>query len=134
MATLRQKKAVKILVGNGGNVTAAMREADYAEATVNTPQKLTESKGYKELMDEVLPDSFLAKKHKELLTTPIKRRVFIKGDLETETEELDTQAVKAGLDMAYKVKGSYSAEKHDVGGEGFAALASAIRGVLKKDE
>ena len=48
MATIKQKLATKNVVGNGGNVTKAMRDAKYAEATLNTPQKLTESKGYKE--------------------------------------------------------------------------------------
>lgn len=48
MATVKQQKATKILVGNGGNVTEAMREAEYSPNTYNTPQKLTESKGYKE--------------------------------------------------------------------------------------
>ena len=48
MATVKQKKATKILVGNGGNVTEAMRKAEYSPNTYNTPQKLTESKGYKE--------------------------------------------------------------------------------------
>ena len=36
MATLRQKKAVDNLVGNGGNVTQAMRDAGYSENTLNT--------------------------------------------------------------------------------------------------
>lgn len=52
MATIKQKKAVKNLVGNGGNVTRAMLDAEYSPATANTPQKLTESKGYKEVLQE----------------------------------------------------------------------------------
>lgn len=52
MPTFKQRKAVSILVGNGGNVTDAMREAEYSPATYNTPQKLTESKGYKDILAE----------------------------------------------------------------------------------
>lgn len=52
MATVKQRKAVQVLVGNGGNVTDAMRQADYSLNTYNTPQKLTESKGYKEVLEE----------------------------------------------------------------------------------
>lgn len=48
MPTIKQKIAVAKLVGNGGNVTQAMRDAGYTEATANTPQKLTESEGFKE--------------------------------------------------------------------------------------
>lgn len=54
MATLRQKKAVAALVGNGGNVTKAMLAAGYTKATANTPQKLTESDGFKEIVDPIV--------------------------------------------------------------------------------
>lgn len=51
-ATLRQRKALDFLVENGGNVTKAMREAKYSENTINTPQRLTESKGFIALCEE----------------------------------------------------------------------------------
>lgn len=66
MATIKQKKALEALVGNGGNITAAMRQAGYKEGTVNTPQKLTESMGFREIADEVgLTDDFILKALKE---------------------------------------------------------------------
>ena len=95
MATIKQKEAFDKMVGNGGNVTQAMRDAKYSEATINTPQKLTESKGFIELMEEHIPNILLAEKHKALLN---------KADAEG---NIDVQAVKAGLDMAYKLKGAY---------------------------
>lgn len=52
MATVRQRKAVKNLVENGGIVSRAMIDADYSPATAKTPQKLTTSKGYKEVLSE----------------------------------------------------------------------------------
>jgi hypothetical protein len=68
MATLKQKKAVKKLVENGGNVSKAMRDAGFSPETAKTPKKLTESKGFKDLMDEMgLDDATLTTKHKELL-------------------------------------------------------------------
>lgn len=114
MATLKQKKAVEKIVENHGNVSKGMREAGYDKNTAKNPKNLTESKGWQELMEQYLPDKLLAKKHKELLTVPIKRRQFIKGDLISETEELDSQAISKGLDMGYKLKGKYAAEKHEV--------------------
>ncbi len=51
MATLRQKKAFDKMVENGGNASKAMRESGYGTTSVN-PQKLTKSKGFKQLMDE----------------------------------------------------------------------------------
>lgn len=60
MATEKQKKAAHELVGNGGNVTKAMRDVGYSENTLNTPQKLTESKGFKEVCDDLgLTDDFI---------------------------------------------------------------------------
>lgn len=54
MATTKQKRAAEILVGSGGDmtVTKAMREAGYSEATINTPQKLTESKAFALILEE----------------------------------------------------------------------------------
>lgn len=68
---------------------------------------------YKEVFNELLPNRLLAEKHLELLTVPKKVRHYKKGDLESEYEEVDSQAISKGLDMAYKIKGEYAAEKID---------------------
>lgn len=73
--------------------------------------KEVKARTYKEILAELLPDTLLAEKHLELLTVPKKTRTYVKGDLSEEIVELDTNAVKAGLDMAYKLKGEYSPEK-----------------------
>lgn len=52
MSTIKQIKAIENLVGNGGNVTKAMLDAGYSKETAHTPSKLTQSKGYKELLDK----------------------------------------------------------------------------------
>jgi hypothetical protein len=52
MPTLRQRKAVENMVENGGVVSSAMISAKYSPNTAKTPQKLTESIGYKELLKE----------------------------------------------------------------------------------
>ena len=116
MATIRQRKAAKRVVENGGIISKAMEDAGYSKKTAKTPQKLTESKGWKELMGQYLPDKLLAAKHKELLEIPIKRKTYLKGDLETVEESLDVQAVSKGLDMAYKLKGKYVPEKKEFSG------------------
>ncbi|MDO8487563.1 MAG: hypothetical protein Q7S45_04665 [Candidatus Curtissbacteria bacterium] len=51
MATFKQKLAASKLVENGGNIGEAMKSAGYSKNTAKTPQKLTESKGWRELMD-----------------------------------------------------------------------------------
>jgi len=101
MATQKQKRAMKEMVENGRNKGEAMIRAGYSPNTAKAPTKLTESKGWKELLEEYLPDEELAKRHRQLLW-------------KEDDKGLDTQAVKAGLDMAYKLKGSYEAEKHEI--------------------
>lgn len=94
MATQRQKKAFANVAENGGIVSRAMIDAGYSEQTAKTPQKLTDSKAWHELMEEYMPDNKLALKHQQLLN-----------------DEESTIQVKA-LDMAYKLKGSYAPERH----------------------
>ena len=53
MATEKQKRAVNKIVENGGNVSKAMRDVGYSAETAKSPAKLTESKGFIELMDKL---------------------------------------------------------------------------------
>lgn len=99
MPTQRQKEAFDKMVENGGIISQAMIDAGYSENTAHTPQKLTESKGWMELMEEHIPNRLLAEKHKALLN---------KSD---EEGNIDVQAVSKGLDMAYKIKGLYDADE-----------------------
>lgn len=70
---------------------------------------------------ELIPDELLEEKHLALLR---KEEVIVKnnnksGEIEViPTGQIDTQAVKAGLDMAYKIKGMYAPEKHDITSKG----------------
>lgn len=52
MPTYKQTQAAQKMVENGGNVSKAMKDAGYSDATANTPKKLTESKGFLELLDD----------------------------------------------------------------------------------
>jgi hypothetical protein len=114
MATEKQKRAIRNVVENGGNVSKAMRDAGYSPNTAHTPQKLTESDAWREIMDRVLPDDLLAEKHAALLNKKEVKRTFDHdaGEwIDAETGDVDTQAVSKGLDMAYKLKGKYSPTK-----------------------
>ena len=57
--TIRQKRTAQLAVENGGNITQAMRDAGYAEATVNNPSNVTATASWKELMEAYLPDDML---------------------------------------------------------------------------
>jgi len=80
MATVKQTTAAKKVVENGGNVSQAMIEAGYSPNTAHTPQKLTQSKGWDELMAEFLSDAELQEKHRELLNaTKVEHMTFPLG-------------------------------------------------------
>lgn len=76
MATLKQRRAIDELVGNGGmSIAKAMIKSGYTEATANTPSKLTESKGFKQICEEIgLTDNFLTKAlYNDIKNKPSKR-------------------------------------------------------------
>lgn len=66
--SLRARKTALIMLGNGGNASAAMREAGYSPGMVNNPHKLTKSKAFRELIEEYLPDDLLLRTHLEGLS------------------------------------------------------------------
>lgn len=90
MATARQKKAMKILVENGGkSVSGAMRAAGYSPKTAKNPEKLTKSKSWEELLEEYIPDDLLAQKINEGLEAnrTISANVIIKSNDPTVKEK-----------------------------------------------
>lgn len=137
MASIRQKKAFDKSMENYGNVSKAMREAGYSKNTAKNPKVLTESKGWKELLEEYLPESELAKAHKELLEQKqlayfvFPRRMKdeeIEANMEANGLDLiviresdkgrmafysivDANARKSALEMGYKLRGSYAPDR-----------------------
>lgn len=62
MATMKQKLAFSKLAGKvGKSVGSAMRESGYTAITSNTPKKLTESKGFQELLHLYAPNDLLVR-------------------------------------------------------------------------
>lgn len=122
MATMRQKKAIQLVVENHGNISKSMREAGYPFITAKNPKNLTESKAWLELVDQGLPDDLLLQVHREGLqatkrsgTGGMKIGIGAEGDVtdfgHTEIDEPDYQTRHKYLDTAYKLKGLYAPEK-----------------------
>ena len=59
MAVIRQKKLLKKVIENNGNISKSMREVGYSPETARNPQQVTNSKGWKELLEEYLPDDYI---------------------------------------------------------------------------
>lgn len=128
MATGLQKRAFKAYTDNPRNKGKALLEAGYSVRTAEKPKTVIESKGWQELMDKYLPDKLLNLRHKQLLN---KKEILLKANKDTGKVEavkggIDTNAVKAGLDMAYKLKGKYAPEKRQVSVTGLGALLLEI--------
>ena len=62
MASIKQKKAVKAIIENHGNVSKGMLEAGYTPATAKNPKNLTSSIGFKE---EIAPVLLALKKERD---------------------------------------------------------------------
>ncbi len=83
--TEKQQKAFQNVVENGGNVSRGMKDAGYSKNTASTPQKLTESRGWEELVEEYLPDQKINEKISEGLEAnkQLAARVIFRKDAPT---------------------------------------------------
>lgn len=102
--------AVKKLVENGGNVSAAMREAKYKVTTARTPSKLTKSKAFPELLEKYLPDEKLLETHSEVLdamkvVSAVKTSRDAGADSNDFIEVPDIPTRLRGVELGYKIKG-----------------------------
>ena len=112
--TKKEKGFIKDVLKTGNGTLAALNNYDIqAKDPENTAasiasENLRKPKIQKALSD-ALPDDLLAERHLELLN---KREVVKMFNGEGKViDQPDTQAVSKGLEMAYKIKGSYAAEK-----------------------
>ena len=157
-ATIKQRKAVKALVENGGCVSNAMRVAGYSEATIKTPSKLTSSENWTALLEEFLPNEYIMEKHKLLFEqkqinyfsfpvfltdSEIQDHVEANGlrVVTIRTSEKaklafyatpDTNAIRSALDIAHKLKGNYATQKLEQTIKEAPPVITGMRIVLEK--
>lgn len=124
--TAKQRRAVEIMVENGGNASKAMREAGYSPATAKNPQKLTHTEGFLKLADEVgLTDNFLLKALKDdidakptdrkgelELAMKVKGKLINKTDITTKGESLNVPT-EAKEGMVDRLKGMFHGEEEN---------------------
>lgn len=141
-ASIRARRTAQILSEKRNlSVGKAMIEAGYSPITALRPTQLTATKAWKDLMEEYLPEEKIAKAHAALLNShSVEHLVFPLETPELTDEHIvemlaatnctvrkivrgeharhiyfwspDNRARKDALDMAYKLRGSYAAEKH----------------------
>ncbi len=115
--TKKEKGFVQDIVRLGNGTQAALNNYDTTDenvAAVIASKNIRKVKIQKaiESIAKSIPDELLVEKHLALLRK--KEKVVINGEV---NEDIDAQAVKSGLDMAYKLKGAYSPDKIQHSGE-----------------
>jgi len=99
MPTVKQKLAFKEVVENGRSVSGAMRDVGYSSNTAVDPSKLTGSIGWKELMDTVLNDNDLVKKHREQLNSSKHHKLYF--DIDDSDERIEDVCKQLGVELLY---------------------------------
>ena len=89
MVTKLQERTFDLMLQTGMPASQAMKKAGYKASTARTPQKLTNSNSWRELLERRLPHDATFKRLKYLL------------------ERKDGLSVARGLDMVFKLKGMY---------------------------
>ncbi len=105
MPTLKQKVAFSNLLKNVEekkpiSAGTIMRSAGYSKSTSLTPKRLTESLGWRELLNRNFPDERL----QNLLNKALEK-------YEREAKIGDTRSFLGLMDMLFKLKDKYPAEK-----------------------
>jgi len=104
--TIKQKQLPNKIIENGGNVSKAMKQIGYSEASARNPQKFTQSRGFLEVCEEVgLTDNFILKALcEDIAGKPLNRSQElalaskIKG-MQTEKHEVKLEEVKPILQL-----------------------------------
>lgn len=117
--TKKQRGFVKDYIETGNGTQSAMK--NYDTESENTAGAIASENLRKPKIAEVIktlaeqiPNELLIEKHLELLN---KEEVLLKNNVSTHevevipTGQIDATAVRAGLDMAYKLKGAYAPDK-----------------------
>lgn len=87
--TVKQRRAIRAIAENGGNISRGMIEAGYSPQTAKTPQKLTQSKAWQDYVEKHLPDANLAKKHEQLLNASVVERInFSNRDTDEDIQDV----------------------------------------------
>lgn len=110
MATNKQKALAKKVSENIGiPMGKAMRQVGYSESTSLTPERVTETKGWQELMEKHLPDEKVIQTHESALeaTKVVSARITGK-DADSQTDDFidvpDYPTRLKAVELAYKVK------------------------------
>lgn len=99
----------KVMENNGFNVGKAMLEEGYSPNSAKNPIQVTESKSWEILMDEYIPESLIAKTHKEAFeanrTISVVSGKQASGGTTDFVDVPDWQTRMKATELGYKVRG-----------------------------
>jgi len=158
--TVKMQKLTRILTEQPTLSTGeAMRRAGYSKATSVAPSKITNTKGFQELMEQYLPQEGINQKHLELLNaSTIQQQEFnahitadrIKETIEsiagcelvhiqkTKNKQIayykqpDYKTRQQAVDMAHRIRGNYAPKK--VQQENISFSLSELRKAREEEE
>lgn len=107
-------RAVLARMQAGMSMSASMIASGYTPTTAHQTDKLQATKSWQMLMDEHVPESLLTLRHNELLNAR-RTETKIVGRGKSQRVEVidlgpDVTAVRAGLEMGYKLRGKFQEE------------------------
>ena len=111
---LERHKKVLENIGKGMTLGKAIKDAGYSQSYADNPQLIRSTASFQLQLQEVLPNSSLLKRHRQLLD---KEEIFLdsKGKkvkiIKTGQPHSD---VKQALDMGYKLFGNYTPEEFNL--------------------
>ena len=99
----------KVVENHGFNVGKAMREEGYSPESAKNPKNVTESKSWEMLMDEYIPESLVAKTHKEAFnanrTISVVSGKQATGSTNDFVDVPDWQTRMKAVELGYKIRG-----------------------------
>ena len=91
---------------------AIRRTGAYSEGLANRVNMLTKTKSWQAIMEEYMPEEHLALRHSELLDKRDYRKITNPDGTTTEVDSgPETNAVSKGLELAYRLRGSFSKDE-----------------------
>ncbi len=95
------------------NLGKAVRKTGmYSEQVAQRVHNITNTKSWQALMQEYMPEEHIAKRHAEILDKRDYRKVIHEdGTVEEVDDGPNTAAVTKGLELAYKLRGSFKEKK-----------------------
>lgn len=140
--SLRQQAALAVIEENRGKVISkaeVLRRAGFSKSTVENPDRVFGTETWEKLLKKHLPDTFLASKHRQLMSQQKLKKEYVPVDTSDDeiTEmcnrlgmdllrigltkdkkakvlwlaEPNVDALRHGLNMAYDLKGKYAPKK-----------------------